>query len=176
MNECTVHTSCKTSTSVVLKQSVITCLPVAQTVKIMKCLEGLVLRDFMASLQPTVDSHQQLYKTDDIICITLHALQHHPDSKEQTRVCFLCGLQLSIQQSSKAGFPTRNHIYVYGYKTLSQARWAPQSAQVSHKTVWSAHNLQHTFFIYYSTVKLSQTNVIFCKRTNTHTQCCSIPF
>lgn len=82
---------------------------------------------------------------------------------------------VDYSSASKAGFPTRNHIYVYGYKTLSQARWAStapqvsQSAQVSHKTVWSAHNLQHTCFIYYSTVKLSQTNVIFCKSTNTHT-------
>lgn len=34
MNECTVHTSCKTSTSVVLKQSVITCL--ATTCQLLK--------------------------------------------------------------------------------------------------------------------------------------------
>lgn len=155
-------------------------MPVAQTAKIMKCLEGLVL---MNSLLPTVDSRQQLYKTDDLICITLHALQHHPDQQGTNPCLFFVWITAQHSaQSSQAESPTRNHVYVYGYMTLSQARWAStapqvsQSAQVSHKTVWTAHNLQHTFFIYYSIIKLSQTNVIFCKSTNTHTQRCSIPF
>lgn len=137
-------------------------MAVAQTAKLMKCLEGLVLKDFMNSLLPTLDSHQQLYKTDDIIRITLHALQHHPD-QQGTNAClfFVYSSVIPSRLSYKKSYLC---LWIQDFKSgktdLHCSSNLSVSTGVPQDSVWSAHNLQHTCFIYCSIIKLSQTNVI----------------
>lgn len=150
MNECTVHTSCKTSTSVVLKQSVITCL--ATTCQLLKQQKSWnVWRDW----------------SSETLWILSNLLWTHISSYTKLMISFASPSMLfSTTQTARN---KRVSIFCVDYSSAF-------NTVIQNTTVWSVHNLQHTFFIYYSIVRLSQTNVIFCKSTNTHTKRCSIPF